>query len=178
MEGSLKAPKLRIRPARPADIAEIFAMKRALTADEGNEAVLRASEQDWLRDGFGRAPRFCCIVAEAETTLIGMATYNEIYLTALGGPIFTIQDLYVAPGRRKLGAGRALVAEIAAVALERGIPLIELAVREDNAARKFYRRLGFRHLKECLTYAIGGEPMLALTLPAGSGVAPSPRRRA
>jgi ribosomal protein S18 acetylase RimI-like enzyme len=174
----MEGPQLRIRPARPADIAEIFAMKRALTADEGNEAVLRASEQDWLRDGFGRAPRFQCVVAEAETTLIGMATYSEIYLTALGGPIFTIQDLYVAPGRRKLGAGRALVAEIAAVALERGIPLIELSVREDNAARKFYRRLGFRHLKECLTYAIGGEPMLALTLPVGSGIAPSPRRQA
>jgi ribosomal protein S18 acetylase RimI-like enzyme len=174
MEGSRKAPQLRIRPARPADITGIFAMKRALTADEGNDAVLRASEQDWLRDGFGRAPRFQCIVAEAETTLIGMATYSEIYLTALGGPIFTIQDLYVAPGRRKLGAGRALVAEIAAAALERGIPLIELMVREDNAARKFYRRLGFCHLKECLTYAIGGEPMLALTLPVDGRIA-SPR---
>jgi len=147
-------------------------MKRALTADEGNDAVLRASEQDWLRDGFGRAPRFHCVVAEAETTLIGMATYSEVYLTALGGPIFTIQDLYVAPGRRKLGAGRALVAEIAAAALERAIPLIELMVREDSAARKFYRRLGFRHLKECLTFAIGGEPMLALTLPVDRKIAP------
>jgi ribosomal protein S18 acetylase RimI-like enzyme len=100
-----------------------------------------------------------------------MVTYSEVYMTALGGPIFSIQDLYVEPGRRAQGAGRALVAHVAAVALERGVPLIELTVMDGNPARKFYHRLGFRHLKPCLTYAIGGEPLLALALPVGAAPA-------
>jgi ribosomal protein S18 acetylase RimI-like enzyme len=173
MEGSAPASKLRIRPATPADVPDLFRMKRDLASAEGNEGVLRATERDWLRDGFGPAARFRCFVAEQASALIGMVTYSENYMTALGGPIFTIQDLYVAPGRRKLGAGRALLAKVAAAALEGGVPLIELSVLDSNPARKFYRRLGFQHLAECLTYAIGGEPMLALAMPvAGAAVAP------
>jgi ribosomal protein S18 acetylase RimI-like enzyme len=149
-------------------------MKRDLAIEEGNEAVLSASERDWLRDGFGPNARFRCFVAEAAGSLIGMVTYSEVYMTARAGPIYSIQDLYVAPGRRELGAGRALVAQVAAAALERGVLLIELIVRDDNPARKFYRRLGFRHLKPCLTYAIGGDPLLALAATVGRTPALTP----
>jgi ribosomal protein S18 acetylase RimI-like enzyme len=171
MEGSAPPSKLRIRPAIPADIPAVFRMKRDLAVAEGNEGILRATERDWLRDGFGAAARFRCFVAAQGAALIGMVTYSETYMTALGGPIFTIQDLYVAPGRRKLGAGRALLAEVAAAALKEGVPLIELSVLDSNPARKFYRRLGFRHLAECLTYAVGGEPMLALAMPLADAAA-------
>ncbi len=164
-EGAL-AVKLRVRPAVPADVPAVFRMKRALARDEGNEAVLRASERDWLRDGFGAGARFHCLVAEAGEEPVGMVTYSAVYMTALGGPIFTVQDLYVEPRHRKLGAGRALLARVAAAALERGVPLIELSVMDANPARKFYRRLGFGHLKQCLTYAIGGDPMTALAAAA------------
>jgi len=60
------------------------------------------------------------------------------------------------------------VSAVAAAAIERGIPLIQLTVMDDNPARRFYRCLGFEHLKECLTYAIGGQPMLTLALPTAA----------
>ncbi len=167
MTGNAPQAELRVRPARPGDVPALFRMKLDLATAEGNEGIMRATERDWLRDGFGPDARFRSFVAEVAERPVGMVTFSEIYMTALGGPIFSIQDLYVEPGRRRLGAGRALLAAVAAAALERGIPLIELAVMDVNPARKFYRRLGFRHLEECLTYAIGGEPMLALALPAG-----------
>jgi ribosomal protein S18 acetylase RimI-like enzyme len=135
--------------------------------------TLRATAEDWLRDAFGTAARFGLFVAENAGAIIGMVAYNEIYMTALGGPVFAIQDLFVEPEHRKFGAGRALVAEVAAAAIAKGIPLIELNVRDDNPARKFYRRAGFRHLRECLTYAIGGEAMLDLALAATAHSAPS-----
>lgn len=159
-------PQVRVRPAVPADVPAAFAMKRDLARAEGNEAVLSATEGDWLRDGFGPDAPFRCIVAEGDGVLLGMVTYSEIYMTALAGTVFSIQDLYVAPSARKLGVGRALVAEIANLAIKQGIPLIQLVVHQDSTARRFYRRLGFGYLRECLTYAIGGQPMLALTLPA------------
>lgn len=168
-----EAPHLRIRPACPEDIPAAFAMKRALAIAEGHEGVLRASEQDWRRDAFGPEPRFRCIVAAAGAALVGMLTYSELYMTALAGPIFSIQDLYVEPQSRRLGAARALVAEVAAAAVERGIPLIELTVMDKNPARQFYHRLGFRHLEDCLTYAVGGAPMLALAASRGR---PAPAR--
>jgi ribosomal protein S18 acetylase RimI-like enzyme len=171
MEGSLEAAKLRIRPARPGDIPAVFRMKRDLAAAEGNEGVIRATERDWLRDGFGPDARFRCFVAEAAESLVGMVTYSEVYMTSLGGPIFSIQDIYVEPARRRSGAGRALIAHVAAAALERGVPLIELTVMDTNPARTFYQRLGFQHLQPCLTYAVGGEPLLALALPVGAAVA-------
>lgn len=167
MADGAPAAKLRIRPAIPADVPAVFRMKRALARDEGNEAVLLASEQDWLRDGFGAGARFHCLVAEYGGEPVGMVTYSAVYMTALAGPIFTIQDLYVEPERRKLGAGRALLARVAAVALERGVPLIELNVMDANPARKFYRRLGFGHLQQCLTYALGGDALTALAAAAG-----------
>ena len=168
MEGSVQPSKLRTRPAKPGDVPGLFRMKQELSAAEGNEAVLRATERDWLRDGFGPDAQFRCFIAEEGGAPIGMVTYSEVYLTALGGAIFAIQDLYIEPRARRLGAGRALVSAVAAAAIERGIPLIQLTVMDDNPARKFYRCLGFEHLKECLTYAIGGQPMLTLALPTAA----------
>ncbi len=172
MEGSASRPTLRVRPAKPGDVPTLFRMKLDLARSEGNEGVLVATERDWLRDGFGPDARFRSFLAELAATTIGMVTYSEVYMTALGGAVFSIQDLYVDPARRKLGAGRALVTEVAAAAIERGVPLIQLNVLDSNPARKFYHRLGFRHLRPCLTYAIGGAPMLTLALPAGVTAAP------
>jgi ribosomal protein S18 acetylase RimI-like enzyme len=150
---------LRIRPATPADVPALFRLKQALTKAEGNEAVLRATEADWLRDGFGTQPRFASLVAESGGAVIGMLTYSELYLTALADVVLSIQDLFVEPAHRGLGAGRALLGELAASALRRRIPLIQLNVEEGNPARQFYRRAGFQHLRGCLTYAVGAQPM-------------------
>jgi ribosomal protein S18 acetylase RimI-like enzyme len=162
---------VRVRPAKPGDVPILFRMKQDLAKAEGNEGVLRASENDWLRDGFGRDARFRCFLAEQDSAIIGMVTYSEVYMTALGGATLSIQDLYIEPAFRRHGAGAVLVAQVAAAAVEQGFPLIQLNVLPDNPARKFYHRLGFRHLRECLTYAIGGQPMMELALPAAPALA-------
>lgn len=165
MEKMSPPAAIRVRPATPGDVPALFRMKQDLAKAEGNEDVVSASERDWLRDGFGSDARFRSFIAEREAVAIGMVTYSEVYMTALGGPIFSIQDLYIEPAARQLGAGGALVAQVAAAAVACGIPLIQLNVLADSPARKFYHHVGFRHLRECLTYAIGGQPMLELALP-------------
>lgn len=57
--------------------------------------------------------------------------------------------------------------------MTQGIPLIQLNVLEGNPARQVYCRAGFQHLRECLTYVIGGEAMHDLAAMAGMGPAPS-----
>jgi GNAT superfamily N-acetyltransferase len=155
----LPTPPSHVRLASPADIRALFRLKQQLTRAEGNEAVLRATEQDWLRDAFGDQAQFTALVAECRESIVGMLTYSSVYLTALAGPVFSIQDLFVQSGHRKAGVGRALLARLSAIARAKGIPLIQLNVLEGNPARQFYRGAGFEHLRECLTYAIGGDPM-------------------
>jgi GNAT superfamily N-acetyltransferase len=164
----LQPPALRIRAATPADVPVLFRLKQALTEAEGDDGVLRATQADWLRDGFGGEARFSSLVAESGGAVIGMLTYSDVYLTALAGVVLSIQDFFVEPAHRRRGAGRALVAALATLALKRGVPLIQLNVRDDNPARQFYGRTGFQHLRGCLTYAVGGQPMQDLargTLP-------------
>jgi GNAT superfamily N-acetyltransferase len=167
MEGSAQSVGLRVRPATPGDVPALFRMKRALTAMEGGDAILRATEEHWRRDGFGPAARFRSFIAEAAGRPAGMVTCSEVYMTALGGPVFSVNDIYVEPAQRRLGTGRKLLAAVAALALERGVPLIVLSVTDANPARSFYDRLNFRNLAGCLTYAIGGEPLMALVRLAG-----------
>ena len=89
MEGSLRTPSFQVRFARPADVRTLFHLKRQLARMEGNEGVLRATERDWLRDGFGAKAQFSSLVAEHGARIIGMLTYSRVYLTALGGPVLS-----------------------------------------------------------------------------------------
>lgn len=161
-------PPFRIRPARPEDVPALLRMKRALTELDGAGATLAATEEDWRRDGFGAAPRFQAFIVEGAAGAIGMITYSELYLTALAGPVLFVQDLFVEAACRKLGIGRVLLAQLAEAAVQRRIPLIQLTVLDGNPARKFYRRLGFQHLRECHTYAMAGQRMLDLALTAAA----------
>jgi ribosomal protein S18 acetylase RimI-like enzyme len=149
----------RVRPATPADVPALLRLKRQLAILENAEFVLRATPQDWLRDGFGSGARFTAFVAEHDGAVVGMVTASERYYTSWAGCTLYIQDIYVEPDWRGRGIGAALLGCVAMLALERGMPLVELTVREDNPARRLYGRLGF-HQVECANYVIAG-PALA-----------------
>jgi len=154
----------RVRPATPADVPALLRLKRQLAILENAEFVLRATPRDWLRDGFGPRARFTAFVAEHAGAVVGMATTSERYYTSWAGCTLYIQDVYVEPAWRGRGIGAALLGCVAALAIERGSPLVELTVREDNPARRLYGRLGFYEV-ECANYVIAGP---ALTRLAGA----------
>ena len=57
------APVCRVRPAVPADIPALMRMKYDLACEDGTADCIGASDQDWLRDGFGSNARFTAAVA-------------------------------------------------------------------------------------------------------------------
>src|SRR5215469_7581555 len=164
METPVQEAAYRVRPATPADVPSLLRLKRQLAILENAEFVLRATAQDWRRDGFGPHARFTAFVAENAGAIVGMVTASERYYTSWAGCTLYIQDIYVDPAWRGRGIGAALLGCVAALALERGSPLVELTVREENPARGLYGRLGF-HQVQCANYVIAGAALANLAAP-------------
>lgn len=152
----------RIRRAQPRDVPALMRLKRKLAKGENSLHALRASEADWLRDGFGPHAGFTAYVAQCGDAIVGMATCSQRVVTGWNGPVLFLQDLFVEAGHRHRGIARALVARVAALARELGSPIVELTVRADNPAQAFYQRTGFTPLPQCLTYILAGPALAAL----------------
>jgi ribosomal protein S18 acetylase RimI-like enzyme len=129
---------------------------------ERSEVAMRATEHDWLRDGFGPGARFHAYVAERDAAVIGMVTVSERYYTGWAGFSLYIQDIFVTPAHRRRGVAGALVARVAACAVERGCPFVELTVRDDNPARKLYRSTGFAPVRHAVAYVLAGAALADL----------------
>lgn len=156
--------RTRIRFAAPEDAADIVRLVRELAIYE-NEPVetVKLTEADVLRDGFpadGSRPFFECLIAELDGEAVGLALVFHNYSTWAGRTGIYIEDLFVEERARGHGLGRALMAEIARLARERGCPRIDLAVLHWNPTREFYHRLDMQHMEEWLGYRMT-EPAIA-----------------
>jgi GNAT superfamily N-acetyltransferase len=152
-----------VRPATPDDASTIVEFVRGLAAFE-HEPVehVRLTEADVLRDGFGARPSFEVLIAEAEGRAVGFALFFPNYSTWEGRAGIYVEDLFILEEARHVGAGRALMAALARLAIERGAPRIDLAVLDWNPAREFYERLGMSHQQDWLPYRMEREAIEAL----------------
>jgi ribosomal protein S18 acetylase RimI-like enzyme len=158
----MQAITCQVRAALPADVPALVRMKWLLAQAEQAEHAVRATAQDWLRDGFGPNARFNAYVAELDGPPVGMITCSERYYTGWPEPAIYVGDIFVERRFRGRGVARALLGRVAAHALSLRSPMIELTVRDDNAARDFYRRCGFQVVEECVNYVAGGPALAAL----------------
>jgi ribosomal protein S18 acetylase RimI-like enzyme len=77
---------------------------------------------------------------------VAQLRFREWLLT--GEPICYVEELYVVPGRRGQGHGRALMEAAMDLAHQDGATTIELTTAtSDRAARGLYERLGFTNLE-------------------------------
>jgi ribosomal protein S18 acetylase RimI-like enzyme len=73
---------------------------------------------------------------------------TRLWSNELGGDIVFIDEIWVAPERRRRGVGTAVIAHAMRTMSERGAAAFELEVTPGNArARALYERLGFRPLR-------------------------------
>jgi GNAT superfamily N-acetyltransferase len=152
-----------IRRATAADAAEILAFIRALAAFERAPDAVTATEEGLIRDGFGPHPFYHCLIAEHEGKPAGFAFYFFNYSTWVGRPGIYVEDLFVHPEFRRLGIGKALLKEVAAIALEHGCQRMQWEVLDWNTpAIDFYRALGAEFLDEWRNVRLSGEPLARL----------------
>ncbi len=155
-------PTVAVRPAVESDCSTILAFVHDLAAFENESHSVKASEEDFRRNGWGDAPVFEALIAELDGAPVGFALTFRTFSTWEGQPGLFVEDLYVSPGARKHGVGRALLSAVARRAVERGYRRVDLNVLDWNPARGFYDRIGFRQLKEWLPYRLTGAGLAAL----------------
>jgi GNAT superfamily N-acetyltransferase len=149
-----------IRTAAPADIPEILNFIRALAVYERAPEAVIATEADLLRDGFGANPFYFCLIAEHDGKPAGFAFYFFDYSTWLGRPGIYLEDLFVHPEFRGLGIGKALLKQVAAIALENNCARLKWSVLDWNTpAIDFYRAMGAEFMDEWANVRIAGEAL-------------------
>jgi GNAT superfamily N-acetyltransferase len=158
-----------IRPATPADVPQILAFIRALAAYEREPDAVTATEADLLRHGFGTNPFYSCLIAENHGESAGFALYFFNYSTWKGRPGLYLEDIFVHPQFRGLGIGKALLQQVAAIALEMDCPRLQWEVLDWNTpAIDFYRAMGAEFLDEWRNVRVSGEALKRLAGVAGT----------
>jgi GNAT superfamily N-acetyltransferase len=160
-----------IRKATRSDVPEILNFIRALATYEREPDAVTATEAGLLRDGFGPNPFYFCLMAEHDGNPAGFALYFFNYSTWMGRPGLYLEDLFVPPEFRGLGIGKALLQQVAAIAVENNCPRLQWEVLDWNTpAIDFYRAMGAEFLDEWRNVRVSGEALKRL---AGAEVEPS-----
>ena len=132
-----------VRPARPGDIAAILGFIRELAVYEREPDAVHATEPMLADALFGARPAAEAVIAEQDGAPVGFALFFHNFSTWTGKRGLYLEDLYVTPAARGLGAGKALLVHLAAIAVERGCARFEWAVLDWNTpAIDFYRAMG------------------------------------
>ena len=157
---------LTVRPATTKDAAVIVELIRGLAEYERAPEQAIVTEQDIIRDGFpanGAQPKFWCLIADWEGAPAGFALYFFNYSTWLGRWGLYLEDLFVKPELRGKGLGKALLAELARIAVAKDCYGMRWVVLDWNQPSiDFYESLGATILKEWQTVRIMGEPLQKL----------------
>jgi GNAT superfamily N-acetyltransferase len=159
-----------IRPAQPADVPAIYQLIRDLAEYERSLPEVTGTEEDLRRSLFGPDPKVFAHVAEYSGRVAGFALWFLNYSTWVGRHGIYLEDLYVTPDLRGHGLGRALLAELAALCVERGYGRLEWWVLDWNEpARGFYTALGATPMSEWTVHRLAGEPLRALAASRATG---------
>lgn len=151
-----------IRDARPGDVAAIHRLVRELAEYERSLDQVVTTEDELRASLFGPAPAVFALVAEHEGAVAGFALWFRNYSTWTGHGMY-LEDLYVSPEMRRHGFGRALLAELARICVERGYARFEWSVLDWNEpAISFYRSLGAAAMDEWTVQRLTGSALHAL----------------
>jgi GNAT superfamily N-acetyltransferase len=168
-------PATRIRPAVPDDVAALHGLICELAEYEREPDAVQAGPADLRAALFADVPLLHAVVAEVaegsggpgestgEFRIVGMALWFVSYSTWRGRHGIWLEDLFVSPSARGLGLGRALLAELAAEACDRGYARLEWNVLDWNEpALGFYAVLGAEPLTEWTVHRLADDALTTL----------------
>ncbi|MEV4480563.1 GNAT family N-acetyltransferase [Micromonospora coxensis] len=133
----------------------------------------RAPEQCHLTEAqlhaalFGPSPAlFGHVAVDGDDRPLGFALWFLNFSTWEGVHGVYLEDLYVRPEARGTGAGRALLATLAALCVERGYRRLDWWMIHWNPAARFYASIGATPMDEWVPYRLTGPALRSLAAQA------------
>lgn len=152
-----------VRSARPEDTKVIAELIRALAEYEKLSHEVVFDERELHEHLFGARRHAEVLLAEDAGRVVGFALFFHNFSTFLAKPGLYLEDLFVRPEARGRGHGKALLAALAKVALERGCGRFEWSVLDWNTpALDFYRSLGAVPMSEWTVQRLTGDALRKL----------------
>ena len=147
------------RMAREQDVPLILEFIRALADYEGMLDEVVADEETLRQELFLRR-RAEVLFAVVEGRDVGFALFFHNFSTFLGRAGLYLEDLFVRPEYRGKGYGKAILGQLAWIALERGCGRMEWWCLDWNRPSiDFYRALGARPMDEWTVYRLTAAEM-------------------
>lgn len=153
-----------IRPATPADVVHIRAMIVELAVFEKLEDQVIATEA-LLHEGlFGVRPACEALIGEADGEVVCFALFFHNFSTFLTRKGLYLEDLYVRQSQRSKGFGKAMLARLAQIAIERECGRFEWSVLDWNEpAINFYKAVGAIVMPDWRICRVTGDALHALS---------------
>lgn len=151
---------IEIRPAQPGDAQQILDFIIELADYERARHEVIASVEDIQRTLFSEGAPAKALMCLCDGQPIGYAVYFYSYSTWLGRNGIYLEDLYITPAKRGVGAGRDLLRALAHEAVANGCGRLEWSVLDWNQpAIDFYQAIGAKPQDEWVRYRLDGEAL-------------------
>jgi GNAT superfamily N-acetyltransferase len=156
-----------LRPATPADLNAIVGLIRELAEFEHLEHLVVVTPESLHPHLFGERPVAEAVVGEVQGAVVAFALFFTNFSTFLGQPGLYLEDLSVQPAHRGAGLGKALLAHLGALAVQRGCGRFEWSVLDWNEnAIRFYRAMGATVMPDWRICRVTGAELAAFAPPA------------
>ena len=152
-----------VRVATVDDVELLHRFSIDLSTYEDEPHAVTSTPQTLARDGFGKNPQFAALIAEQGGKPVGFALYTFNYSVWTAARGIFIEDIWVVPEARRGGVARALMVALAQECKARDYRRIDLNVLDWNPARGFYKKIGFKWIRNWLPYRLSGEALEKLT---------------
>lgn len=155
--------RVEVREATRDDVGLIVQLIGELAEYEREPLAAQATPGLIHEALFGATPACECLIGVVDGEAQGFALYFHNFSTWRGRRGVYLEDLFVRPGARGVGLGKALLARLARIAVARGCARMEWNVLDWNEpALKFYRALGAEPLSEWTIHRLTGEALTRL----------------
>ena len=154
---------LEIRPASAEDSTLILRLIMDLAIYEKAGDAVIATVSDIEQTLFGEDSTTSALICELDGQAVGFAVYFFNYSTWLGKRGLYLEDLFVSQEHRGCGAGKALLVQLAKIAVSNQCGRFEWSVLDWNEpAIKFYQSLGAEPQNEWVPYRLTGQALTEL----------------
>ncbi|WP_394246020.1 GNAT family N-acetyltransferase [Vibrio profundi] len=151
---------IQVRTAKRSDSSNIFRFINDLANHVKAKSDVKASINDIEVSLFSSDSTAHALICEVNDEAVGFAVYFYSYSTWLGKNGLYLEDLYVAPKYRGIGAGKSILKHLAKLAIENNCGRFEWSVLDWNEqAMDFYKSLGAKPQNESVVYRLAGNDL-------------------